>query len=176
MVQYRRNRTAGATYFFTVTLADRRARMLTNHIRELRTAFAATRERFPFDTIATVVLPDHLHAIWCLPLDDADYSRRWQSIKSNFTRALVKKGVLLNRKPGGGYRLWQSHYWEHTIRDNRDLRHHIEYIWFNPVKHGHAATVAEWPFSSFHREVKRGVVPTDWGGKRAPELAHGYGE
>lgn len=107
MVQYRRNLAPGGTYFFTVTLRDRRSSLLTDHVHLLREAFRVTQGKYPFTTDAVVVMPDHIHAVWSLPENDADYSGRWRSIKSRFTRALVKAGVKLHRDSRGEYALWQ---------------------------------------------------------------------
>ncbi|MGH2448271.1 MAG: transposase, partial [Chloroflexota bacterium] len=60
--------------------------------------------------------------------------------------------------------IWQRRYWEHLIRDERDLAVHIDYVHFNPVKHGHVARVRDWPYSTFHRCVRDGVLAADWGG------------
>jgi putative transposase len=162
MVNYRRNFIAGGTYFFTVTLRDRQAAFLTQHIDALKQAFDETRLTKPFQTQAIVVLPDHLHTLWQLPADDCDYAGRWRKIKSRFTRLLVQRSVLITRNEKGEYDLWQRRYWEHTIRDDLDLQRHVDYIHFNPVKHGLVDRVADWPYSSFHRHVKLGIVPADW--------------
>jgi putative transposase len=164
MVQYRRNRVPGGTYFFTVTLRDRHAGMLVEHIDGLRMAFRTTRREQPFVIEAMVVLPDHIHAVWTLPPRDDDYAGRWKSIKSRFTHALVKAGVGLMRNAKGEYNLWQRRYWEHTIQDDTDLSRHVDYIHYNPVKHGWVKRVHEWPYSTFHRFVKRGLCPLDWAG------------
>jgi putative transposase len=176
MVQYRRNRIAGATYFFTVAIADRGARLLVDHVDLLRQAVEHTRLARPFYVDAMVVLPDHLHAVWTLPEGDADYAGRWSGIKAGFTHALSKSGMSLQSRRKGEFRVWQSRYWEHTVRDEDDLRHHVEYIWFNPVKHGHARRVEDWPHSSFHRAVREGIVTADWGREVGDERGHGYGE
>jgi len=60
--------------------------------------------------------------------------------------------------------IWQRRYWEHLIRDERDFRAHVDYVHINPVKHGLVNTVREWPYSTFHRDVKRGIYPVDWAG------------
>jgi putative transposase len=86
MVLYRRNRVAGGTYFFTVTLRDRSSDVLVRHVGLLRDAFRSVRTERPFTIDAIVILPDHLHAMWTLPEGDADYSGRWRAIKSRFTR------------------------------------------------------------------------------------------
>ena len=166
MVHYRRIRLEGGTYFFTVTLtlADRRARVLTDHVDLLRSVFRRVQGERPFKIVAMVVLPDHLHAIWTLPAGDADYSGRWRAIKAGFTRDLVAGGMSLVRNDKGEYDLWQRRFWEHTVRDESDLAAHVEYIHFNPVKHGLVKQVKDWPWSSFHQYVRRGWLAEDWGG------------
>ena len=164
MVQYRRNWLPGGTYFFTATLRDRHSRALTEHIDLLREAFRSARRKAPFQIIAAVVLPDHLHTIWTLPEGDADYAGCWKAIKAGFTRSLKTHGVALIPNGNSGYRLWQPRYWERSIRDDRDLQAHVDYIHFNPVKHGHVKQVADWPYSSFHRYVRLGWFSQDWAG------------
>jgi putative transposase len=164
MVRYRRNFVPGGTYFFTVTLADRTSSALVHHISALRTAFRIARHERPFTIEAIVVLPDHLHAIWTLPLDDSDFSGRWRRIKAHFTHQLVAAGVPVNHRPNGEYALWQQRFWEHTIRDEIDFERHVDYVHFNPVKHKLLSRVSDWPYSSFHVYVRRGVLPADWAG------------
>ena len=162
MVNYRRNFVPGGTYFFTVTLRDRSSRLLVEHIELLRAAFRHVKRERPFQIDAIVILPEHLHTIWTLPAGDADYPGRWRAIKSAFTHAVVKSGVVVQRNQKGEYALWQRRYWEHTLTNEEDYRHHVDYIHFNPVKHGWAKHVAEWPHSSFHRYVRQGILPPDW--------------
>jgi len=176
MVNYRRNRLPGGTYFFTVTLRDRRATTLVDHIDALRNAFRMARNRCPFAIDAVVVLPEHLHTIWTLSPGDDDYPARWKSIKSSFSRALAKSGAAISRNSRGEYDLWQRRYWEHTIRDQEDLHRHLDYIHFNPVKHRLVNRVRDWPYSSFHQFVRRGVYDADWGGRGVVDDAGGYGE
>jgi putative transposase len=164
MVQYRRNFLPGGTFFFTVTLADRRSSALVDHIGLLRGAFRTTRHERPFTIDAIVVLPDHLHIVMNLPPNDGDFSGRWKRLKSLFTRYVVARGLETQPNRRGEYTLWQRRFWEHTIRDETDLIRHIDYIHYNPVKHGLVRQVSEWPHSSFHRYVKLGVLPKDWGG------------
>jgi putative transposase len=165
MTDYRRNFIRGATYFFTVNLANRQSNLLTDNIELLREAFRATRLRHPFDIQAMVVLPEHLHAIWTLPDNNADYSTRWRLIKSHFSRNLPDfeniNASRLNKSERG---IWQRRYWEHTIRDDMDFERHVDYIHINPVKHGLVAQAADWPHSSFHQYVKDGILPSDWAG------------
>jgi putative transposase len=165
MTNYRRNFVAGGSYFFTVNLVDRRSRLLTDHIETLRAAFRYARNRHPFTVEATVVLPEHLHAIWTLPDGDPDFALRWRLIKSTFSRALPQDEQVSKSRSGRGERgIWQRRYWEHTLRDEGDFARRVDYIHFNPVKHGHVGRVSDWPYSSFHRMVRLGVYPEDWAG------------
>lgn len=164
MVNYRRNLVPGGTYFFTVTLRGRSSRLLTEHIALLRAAFRSVKRKQPFHIDAIVILPEHLHTIWTLPEGDAGYPGRWRAVKSAFTRAVVKSGVAVEHNEKGEYALWQRRYWEHTIADEEDYRRHVDYIHYNPVKHGCAKQVADWPYSSFHHYVRQGILPHDWAG------------
>lgn len=123
MTNYRRNFVTGGTFFFTVNLAERRLRLLTENIDLLRRAFRHARARHPFSTEAIVVLPDHLHAIWTLPDDDGDFAVRWRLIKSTFSRSLpFGERVSASRVSKGERGVWQRRYWEHTIRDEKISR------------------------------------------------------
>lgn len=164
MVQYRRNFVPGGTYFFTVALADRTSSALVDHIDALRNAFRVARKERPFTIDAIVILPDHLHALWTLPPDDADFSSRWQRIKAAFTHRLVAAGMPVERRGKDEYAIWQRRFWEHTIRDETDFERHVDYVHFNPVKHRLVSRVCDWPHSSFHAYVRRGVLPVDWAG------------
>ena len=120
MTNYRRNFVAGGSYFFTVNLADRRSRLLTDNIELLRAAFRDVRHRHPFGIDAIVVLPDHLHAVWTLPEGDADFSLRWSLIKAGFSRDLPQRErVSASRLRKRERAIWQRRYWEHTIRGRR---------------------------------------------------------
>ncbi|WP_295402035.1 transposase [uncultured Thiocystis sp.] len=163
-MRYRRAYHAGATYFFTVNLADRSLRLLVDHIDALRDAVRHVRRDHPFNIIAWVVLPDHLHAIWQLPDGDADFSTRWALIKANFSRRVpTGERIRDSRRQKGERGIWQRRFWEHLIRDDRDLQIHVDYIHFNPVKHGHARRVIDWEYSTFHHYVRLGWVTADWG-------------
>jgi putative transposase len=175
MVRYRRNFVPGGTYFFTVTLADRRARTPVDHVGALRAALRTTRRERPFTIDAIVILPEHLHAVFTLPLDDADFSGRWRRIKSLFTRSVAAAGAAHHGKRKGEYALWQRRFWEHTIRDDGDLARHVDYIHINPLKHGLVTRVMDWPYSSFHRYVRQGLLPQDWAGEVGNGDA-GFGE
>jgi putative transposase len=167
MVRYRRNFVPGGTYFFTVTLADRRTSVLVDHVVTLRAAFRAGRRERPFTIDAIVILPDHLHAIFTLPDGDADFSGRWRRIKGHFSSQMISAGAFTKRHSNDDFALWQRRFWEHTIRDEEDFARHVDYIHFNPVKHGLVTRVHDWPYSSFHRYVRQGLLPVDWAGEVA---------
>jgi putative transposase len=138
--------------------------------------YKSVQERNPFETIAICVLPDHLHALWALPEGDSNFAMRWSLLKSGFSRGLTvempRSASKVARRERG---IWQRRYWEHAIRDDRDLERHVDYIHFNPVKHGYVTKVTDWPHSSFHRFVSRGILPEDWGGNMR-HLEGGFGE
>jgi putative transposase len=175
MVRYRRNFLPGGSYFFTVTLADRTSSALVDHVTALRMAFRIARRERPFTIDAIVILPDHLHAIWTLPPGDADFSGRWRRIKAHFTHRLVAAGTSVERRRNGEYALWQRRFWEHTIRNEIDFARHVDYVHFNPVKHMLVRRALEWPYSSLHAYVRRGVLPADWAGD-AEESMMDFGE
>ncbi|RMG35381.1 MAG: transposase [Gammaproteobacteria bacterium] len=165
MSNYRRDRVSGGTWFFTVAVADRKSDLLIREIDILRDAVRRVRHDWPFRIDAWVVLPDHLHTVWTLPADDHDFSTRWRLIKSHFSRALPRQEIVSRSRQRKAERgLWQRRFWEHRIRNDRDYRAHLDYVHYNPVKHGHVTRVADWPYSSFHRDVSRGLYPNDWGG------------
>ena len=165
MTDYRRNFVAGGSFFFTVNLAERRQRLLTEHIDALRIAFRETRRHHPFTIEAMVVLPDHLHTVWTLPAGDASFAKRWRLIKSAFSRNIPTGERISDSRAAKGERgIWQRRYWEHTIRDANDFTRHIDYIHINPVKHRLVPRIRDWPYSSFHRMLKLGVYPEDWAG------------
>lgn len=163
MVLYRRNHVPGGTYFFTLTLADRSSRTLVEQIDALRWSLRKTRAERPFEIIAMVVLPEHLHAVWRLPEGDEAYSTRLQVFKGRFTRALKARGVCIPRSHRGEPIVWAKRFWEHTIRNDDDLRAHVDYVHYNPVKHSLTDRVSAWPYSTFHRDVAMGRVHRDWG-------------
>ena len=177
MPHYIRAYVPGGSYFFTVALLERHRCLLTEHVDVLRAAFISVWRQRPFHIDAIVVLPDHLHCLWTLPPDDADYSTRWRLIKTSFARTLAPGERLSDRRQKKGERgIWQRRFWEHTIRDQRDFNIHCDYIHYNPVKHGYVARVADWPHSSFQRFVENGTYPLDWAGDPETIAATGFGE
>lgn len=134
------------------------------HIDALRDPWAWVHQRHPFTTVAAVVLPDHLHAVWTLPEGDSAFAMRWRLIKEGFSRRLPHgEARSAGRRQQGERGIWQRRYWEHAIRGPEDLESHVDYVHFNPVKHGHATRASEWPHSSFHRFVRQELLPIDWG-------------
>ncbi|XXQ69456.1 REP-associated tyrosine transposase [Neisseriaceae bacterium B1] len=141
-------------YFFTVVSHQRKPILIDETVRAaLRQAVLAVREKYPFEILAWVLLPDHMHTIWRLPENDANFSERWRQIKRR-SQYLV----------GNDVKLWQNRFWEHAIRDESDFAQHFDYIHFNPVKHGYVTRVINWKFSTFHRSVRQGIYPQNWGG------------
>lgn len=165
MSNYRRLRQNGSTWFFTVNLHDRRRDpMLVRNIGLLRCCVAAERARRPFVIAGWVVLPDHMHWMWTLPSDDSDYSTRWRRIKTDFSVLLPNSEFRSESRVARGERgIWQRRFWEHRISDDNDFRRHMDYIHFNPVKHGLVSAPHEWPHSSFHEYVARGDYAESWG-------------
>ena len=169
MPRYRRNRVAGGTYFFTV-VTYRRQRILVDSLARdcLRGALRKIQRKWPFDIAAIVLLPDHLHTVWTLPSDDDNYPLRWRRIKEEFTRSYLARGgrelqQSASRVRHGQRGIWQKRYWEHTCDDEADLKRCVDYLHWNPKKHGLVARVKDWPWSSFHRFVGLEEYPPDWG-------------
>jgi putative transposase len=175
MLDYRRAEVKGGIFFFTVALAGRSSNLLIEEVDRFRNAYRTVQQRRPFETIAICILPDHIHALWGMPEDDPDFSTRWNLIKSGVSRGIDDRlrspSKILKREKG----VWQRRFWEHAVRDDADLERHIDCIHFNPVKHGKVTRVADWPHSSFHRFVERGLLPSDWGGD-LKEIAGSFGE
>jgi putative transposase len=176
MSNYRRATIAGGTYFFTLTLADRSSDLLVREIGRLRRVYRDVNASRPFQTVAICILPDHLHAIWTLPDDDKNFSTRWNLIKSGFSRGLPAAAVTTSKIRRREKGIWQRRFWEHAIRSDVDLAHHVDYIHFNPVKHGLVKRVCDWPCSSFHQYVERGDLPQDWGGDVGDMSSGNFGE
>ena len=171
MSRYRRS-FDGTTYFFTLVAYRRRPILCDEPVRRaLRDGFERVRTRLPFQINAIVLLPDHLHCILTLPDGDTDYVARWSQIKHHVAYSC--------RDTHGQFRvtdaqqkrreapIWQRKFWEHQIRDEGDMERHVDYIHYNPVKHGLTVSAAEWPYSTFAKFVEAGNYPADWGGTDA---------
>lgn len=159
MSDYRRVLIPGGCYFFTLVTHRRKPVFSHSHaVDSLRDAMRTERKRRPFDVDAMVILPDHLHCIWRLPDGDADYSSRWREIKKGVTRALTDITPPI----------WQPRFWEHHIRNEADWRNHLDYIHYNPVKHGLTSSPKDWPHSSFSSAVSKGWYALEWGAIERP--------
>jgi putative transposase len=176
-MRYRRADVTGGTYFFTVNLAERKRTLLVDHMDTLRQVVRLVKAKHPFHIDAMVILPDHLHAVWTLPVGDWDYPTRWMLIKAGFSRR-IPAGERRNksRMTKGERGIWQRRYWEHAIRDAHDYAAHVDYTHYNPVKHGLVKCVKDWPYSSFHRYVRSCIYPDNWGGDRISLQQEGFGE
>jgi putative transposase len=179
MPDYRRWHVLGGTYFFTVVSYGRRP-MLCEELARccLHEAINYIRADWPFELVAVALLPDHLHSVWTLPPADDRYSLRWKRIKEKFTRQYLAGGgreisPSLSRQHQGERGIWQRRFWEHTIMDEIDLKRCVDYVHWNPKKHGHVTNVRDWPWSSFHRFVTLGEYSLDWG---AEDPVPGYDE
>ncbi len=198
MPEYRRAFAPGGTFFLTIVTYQRRPLFAEpENVTRLHEALAAVQRERPFEILASAMLPDHLHFVWLLPPDDTDFSTRIGKTKVLFTRSLsmaVGRGgqcppyAAVGRSgqwpPHAGGQLpasrvkhresdvWQRRFWEHTIRDERDLEQHVDYIHYNPVKHGLVSCPHRWPNSSFRQWVGRGVYDDRWccvcAGRRHP--------
>ncbi len=166
MPNYRRLRIAGGCYFFTVNLQVRRPNdLLVRHVEVLRAAVFDVRRNHPFHIDGWVVLPDHLHCIWTLPEGDDGFPTRWMLIKKAFSRRLPTTEPRSPARAGRGERgVWQRRYWEHAIRDEDDFARHMDYLHFNPVKHGYVTRASDWPYSTLPRLIRTGVYPPEWTG------------
>ena len=171
MPDYRRAFCPGGTFFFTVNLLQRRGSdLLVRHVDHLRDVVREVRHAHPFHIHGWVVLPEHLHAVIELPEGDADFSRRWRLIKSGFSKRLPADECLSRVRRARGERgIWQRRFWEHLVRDEADFVAHMDYLHFNPVKHGHVSRVADWPYSTFHRMVEAGMYSRDWAGSEGAD-------
>ncbi len=166
-MRYRRAFLPGGSFFFTLVMEGRRPIFASAEaVDVLRDAFRSVRSSRPFELDAMVVLPDHVHCIWTLPPGDADFSTRWRLVKTWFTKhcdPALRLTPNRTQTARNEQALWQHRYWEHMLRDENDFARHIEYIHFNPVKHGLVSSAIDWPYSSFRKYVEAGVYPPDWG-------------
>jgi putative transposase len=169
MADYRRWYVPGGTYFFTLATHKRR-KFLTDETsrRCLEEAMQTVQNSYAFTIVALVLLPDHLHTVWTLPQGDANYPTRWKRIKEEFTKSYLAKGgielpVSESRRRKKERGVWQRRYWEHTVRDEDDLKRCVDYTHWNPKKHGYVKRVRDWEYSTFHEFVRLGEYDIDWG-------------
>jgi putative transposase len=178
MSEYRRVYIPGGTYFFTLVTDHRRPILTTALGRHcLRKAIVQVRKAHPYSLQAIRLLPEHLHCLWSLPDDDADYSGRWNAIKGVFSKACLRAGGTDGRRSASRQRkgeaaIWHRRFWEHAIRDHDDFERLFHYIHYNPVKHGYVDDPAKWPWSSFHRYLRMGWYEQGWG-RQEPNVLKG---
>ena len=205
MPDYRRSIAPGGTFFFTVVSRWRRPILCHPAIRaSLREAITVVRDAHPFAIDGWVLLPDHLHCVWTLPEGDGDFSARWSKLKRYVTQRAEGAVVgahgascvidtvgcavdAVHGARGAPYghagsrrregRIWQRRFWEHQVRDQLDMARCLDYLHWNPVRHGHVRAVVDWPYSSFHRHVRQGHYPAGWGGPGGDDCDGGiFGE
>ncbi|MBD3233374.1 MAG: transposase [candidate division Zixibacteria bacterium] len=178
MSDYRRVKESNTPYFFTLVTYDRAPLFaIETNIVKLKESFKKVNVKHPFTVEAIVILPDHIHTIWSLPEDDTDYPTRWRLIKQMFSRLMiVEYPKLFDAFPGTSRAneqeklIWQRRYWEHTIRDSEDFKRHLDYIHFNPVKHGYVDKPSKWRWSSFNKWLESGEYSQDWGTSRVFDI------
>lgn len=173
-MHYRRSQQAGACYFFTLVTHRRQLLLTEKNIDRLRLAFQREMQKRPFGIDAIVILPDHLHTLWKLPEYDSNYALRWSNIKRFFSIGceLPSPTTSTSRLKKREKSVWQRRFWEHTIRDQQDWQKHVDYIHYNPVKHGYVESPANWQYSSFKKSVAKGWYQEDWG-LTEPEIIKG---
>ncbi len=170
MTNYRRIYIPGSTLFFTL-ITYKRQKFLTSETARhcLKSAWRLVNKNHPFELTALVLLPDHLHCIWKLPKEDVNFSMRWSKIKKHFSKNYLslsngykpqRTRSMMKRNESG---LWQRRFWDHIIRNDQDFINHLNYIHYNPVKHGLVDSPSDWPYSTFHKYVKLDFYEKDWG-------------
>ncbi len=158
MSDYRRLYIAGGLYFFTLVTYKRRFLLCEQQaLLRLKAAFRYAIIKQPFRIKGLVILPDHLHFIMQLPENDDAFSVRLQLIKYYFS--VGTKGITNNRREKC---IWQKRFWEHYIKTEEELYNCLDYIHYNPVKHGYVKKPYDWAHSTFKQHVKNGLYTPDW--------------
>ena len=176
MSWYRRWRECGGAYFFTVVTFDRHPLFASEAPRRfLHDALRITQTERPFDILGIVLLPEHVHCLWQMPPNDSDFSTRWRLIKARFSQSMLAAGQGEGRRNTSRYKrheraFWQRRFWEHLIRDEIDLKRHLDYIHYNPTKHNHVTAPCDWHYSTFHKYVALGEYSNDWGHTKPDNL------
>ncbi len=176
-MKYRRADIKGGTYFFTINLADRQNTLLVDEFDKLRASINKVKQRHPFILDALVVLPDHLHLMITLPEGDDDFATRLMLIKSGFSRQIPKTEKIESSRESKRERgIWQRRYWEHLIRDETDFERHVDYIHYNPVKHGYVERAVDCEFTTIHSFIEKDLLTADWGYADESSSKQSFGE
>jgi len=153
------------SFIHVVVVAYQRKPILIKNVDLLRESFKNAKLFFDFEIVAVCILPDHFHLI-LNPKDINEYPKIITAIKYYFSKRIDNVGV---ETPTYGYKnksekgIWQRRYFEHSIIHEEDLNNHLDYIHYNPVKHGYVKAVKDWSFSSFHNFVKIKNYDENWG-------------
>jgi putative transposase len=168
MSEYRRLYLPGSTIFLTIVTYNRQPIFANSeNIILLRKALAKTRSEKPFEITAAAILPDHLHFLWTLHPDYYNYSYLVSRLKVLFTRSLKDKkyqseNISHSRIKHRESDVWQRRFWEHTVKDESEFENFLNYIHYNPVKHGLVSCPHFWQYSSFQTWVNKGIYQHDW--------------
>jgi len=146
------------TYLFITIVTNKRKKILIKNIDLLRKSFKECKKKYNFDIFSIVIIPDHIHMI-IKPENINEYPQIIGLIKIYFTKNSNIKYEINNTREAN---VWQRRFWEHTIKDEKDLYKHLDYIHFNPIKHGYVNKPKEWQYSSFNKFVKLGYYEMDW--------------
>ena len=152
------------SYVHLIVVAYNRKDIFIENIELLRVSFKNAKQFFDFEIIAICVLSNHIHMI-LNPKNIHEYPKIITSIKHYFSRH-YDVGV---ETPTYGYvnkgekGVFQRRYFEHTICSQEELNNHINYIHYNPVKHGYVKNVKDWKYSSFHKFVEDKFYDNNWG-------------
>ncbi|MCD6216872.1 transposase [bacterium] len=158
MVKYRRHKPVSndSVFFLTFNTFNRKKWLSSPELQELaKQEMQHSADKFDVNFRAWVILPDHFH--WLIKPSKSDYSKMIAFFKREVNIELKRKGII-----GSGVKIWQPRFWEHTVRSDEDLKNCVEYIHFNPVKHGYVKSTHEWEYSSFHKYVQRGIYEKHW--------------
>jgi len=169
MPDYRRFYIPNSITFITCVTRDRYPYLKSKSDIDLFfSTLARVKEIKPFELMAYVVLPDHFH--WLMKVDQSsgNFSKVMHSIKRNFTQNYkqahnVQKSISI----------WQRGFWDHVIRDERDLEIHLDYIHWNPIKHGCVNKPSNWPYSTYRDWEGMGIYDLGWGCVEIPENISG---
>ena len=167
MSNLRRYYRRGNTYFVT-TVTYKRQPILVENVDLLWRALHKAKDRSPFEIVSWAVLPDHMHLI--IDPEENNLSNLMARIELSFARS-YRDRIRVSKK-----RIWQYRFWDHVIRNQDDLNRHIDYIHYNPVKHGLVSSPSDYPNTSFSAFLEHGYYGSDWGSTMPDNLEGDFGE